>query len=356
MQGFFLSGFGDMHILIVYASSGRGLQKDALILEQALSAMGHSCQPINLSPRPEWRSRLSQYRHKLIGQFLPDSLQSLYYRCRLLLQRFVPGKPSANIVIHLENIHTAYLPIRAKHWLIPNQEWFVESRTPYLRYIDQVLCKTQVAVSIFSRLHTNAVYLGFSGLPTQAGPAPADKNYHQAIHVAGNSQFKGTATLVACWLKHPEWPTLVVVSQHVTKADSKAENIVFLQNLTDEALANYWCQSGFAVIPSEVEGYGQVLAEAMSYGCVTVTTDAPPMNELIRENRGFLVPYSETRKFRLGTRYLVSIEALETALQKALATSEEDLERMSGIAESWHQSNQADFLNRLRAVTAQQAY
>jgi len=55
-----------MDVLIVYANSGRGLQKDARILEAALQRLGHQTRQVQLPPTPVWRSRLSAYRFKAL--------------------------------------------------------------------------------------------------------------------------------------------------------------------------------------------------------------------------------------------------------------------------------------------------
>ncbi len=337
-----------MNIIILFSGTGRGLKKDAEILNTALTGMGHYCQQIRLEPKPEWRKRASHYRYRLVDLLVPARYQRLFYKFWLMGITCLRTLPKADLVIHLQNTHPSYLPIRARHWLIPNQEWFIQARQPYLDFIDKVLCKTHHAVTIYSKLHSAAHYLGFNGSPARKQqPAPV-KNFRTFLHVSGNSQFKGTNALLACWAQHPEWPVLTVVSNHLSsRPNPLPANIVHHQNLPDETLINHWQQAGFAIIPSEVEGYGQVLAEAMSYGCITITTNAPPMNELVSENRGILIVAEKAGKFRLGTRYQVTQEGIEQAVEQALVLDQASQQALSENAVSWYQNNHQAFEQRL---------
>lgn len=336
-----------MDVLIVYANSGRGLQKDARILEAALQRLGHQTRQVQLPPTPVWRSRLSAYRFKALKRFCPGFLSKLFYRSQIGLLRLLRPIQQADLVIHLENVWISQLAAGRHHWLIPNQEWFIESRGPYLSFTNRILCKTHHAVSIFSALHADAQYLGFTGGEVSAQTGSEKKDYRLVLHVAGNSQFKGTQRVMACWQRHPEWPELVVVSQHLDT--TPAANIRVEKNLTNNELNTLWAQAGFAVLPSEVEGYGQVLAEAMAYGCITITTDAPPMNELVGKDRGFLAHVERNLTFRLGTRYLVSEQALERSIQAAIDQPPATLAHMSRLAIEWYSTNHEQFLSRLES-------
>ncbi|AMQ87249.1 glycosyltransferase [Marinobacter sp. LQ44] len=336
-----------MDILIVYASSGRGLKKDADILQSTITSMGHDCRVENLPPTSEWRSRLSHYRYRLISRYLPKSVGNLYYNIRAAIAKAKPCKSKVELVIHLENLQLSNLNRSRNHWLIPNQEWFIESRLPYLRFVDRIQCKTRHAVEVFSRLHSNAAYLGFTGTEKASSPRLADKAPNLAIHIAGNSQFKGTRAVLDCWLQHPEWPKLIVISQHLKASDYSSDNIEIASNLTNQEIEMLWQKARFAVLPSEVEGYGQVLAEALANGCVTVTTDAPPMNELVEECRGYLAEPEENQPFRLGTRFKVSKRSLQKVIDKALSESPEHLDRIAHNATQWYALNHQAFLSRL---------
>ncbi|WP_227537478.1 glycosyltransferase [Marinobacter litoralis] len=353
MQGLF-NWLDEMKIRVVYAGSGRGLQKDAEILSMALTQLGHKCELCCVPPTPPWRNKLSRLRGLAFERTLPKAVASRYYLCRRwLMVRLSRSARDINLVIHLENVRPSELHLNATHWLIPNQEWFIESRLPYLRFIDQILCKTHQAVEIFSSKHSNSRYLGFTGSICPDNPEPLHKDYELALHVAGNSQFKGTDALVNCWKDHPEWPKLVVVSQHLQGVSALSTNIQHHQSLPEKDLTVLWEKAGLAIIPSEVEGYGQVLAEAMAHGCVTITTDAPPMNEVIHRKRGFLITPLRNEPFRLGTRYFVSQTAIEKAMAEVLNVNEHTLKELSTASITWYRSNHSEFIQRLQAYLNQ---
>ncbi|MBR9871266.1 MAG: glycosyltransferase family 4 protein [Gammaproteobacteria bacterium] len=342
-----------MNILIIYANSGRGLKKDARILELALAGMGHTCRLECLPTTPEWKNTLSHYRHRLLSNYLPSVFSRFYYACRAIISNATSPPSESDLVIHLENIRPSHLGRGTYHWLIPNQEWFIESRLPFLGRIDQILCKTRHALQIFSQYHPNVTYLGFTAEAKVTASAFVKKNDQLALHVAGNSQLKGTAAVMNCWSRHPEWPKLVVVSQHLNATDYPNRNIDIRRNLTNEEMRTLWQEARFAVLPSEVEGYGQILAEALANGCVTISTNAPPMNELIEESRGYLVAPSYTRSFRLGTRYVTSPDALETTVARVLDEPPEILDRISMNASQWYATNQKSFIQRLQAAISE---
>jgi hypothetical protein len=66
----------------------------------------------------------------------------------------------------------------------------------------------------------------------------------------------------------------------------------------------------------------------MSCAAVTITTDAPPMNEHVTPDAGVLVSYSRSEPRHLGTNYYVDGDALQNALQTATAVSPEQKETM----------------------------
>ena len=62
-------------------------------------------------------------------------------------------------------------------------------------------------------------------------------------------------------------------------------NTAFLGFVDDNQLSKYYASSDIYVFPSELEGFGQVILEAMASGIPVICTDKPPMSEII-ENGG----------------------------------------------------------------------
>ncbi len=141
--------------------AAEGCKKMPGYWKQPYSSLGTRPGRFNCPLLPLWRSRLSAYRFKALERLCPGFLSKLFYRTQVALLRLLHRGQRADLVIHLENIWISQLAAGRHHWLIPNQEWFIESRGPYLSFTNRILCKTQHAVSIFSALHADTHYLGF---------------------------------------------------------------------------------------------------------------------------------------------------------------------------------------------------
>ncbi|MHA1762931.1 MAG: glycosyltransferase family 4 protein [Promethearchaeota archaeon] len=63
------------------------------------------------------------------------------------------------------------------------------------------------------------------------------------------------------------------------------ENVKFLGFVDDELLLKLYASADIFVFPSELEGFGQVLLEAMASGTPVICAEQPPMSEII-ENGG----------------------------------------------------------------------
>ncbi|MDL0429699.1 glycosyltransferase family 4 protein [Marinobacter sp. TBZ242] len=351
-QGFFVSLERRISVLveIVYTLSGRGLVKDADLLKDVIGSLGHDVS-INALPRQHpLLTHLSGKWGRATKRIpSPRLLQMINSLQRKICRLFHSNALNADLVIHLENIHPRYINPLCPNWLIPNQEWFRPERIHYLEDIQSVLCKTHAAKECFKSLHPDVRFLGFSApIATHLSDwQPPDRNPDRILHVAGSSPFKGTDVVLEAWKKNPEWPCLTLVANIPQIGVRLPPNVVLKSNLSEPELQALWQEAAIVVNPSEVEGYGQVLAEAMCYGAVVITTDSPPMNELVSNDRGYLVPYTETACFRLGMRYKVSAENLEQVVNRALNDSGELRAQKARNALDWTRDNHEAFIRRL---------
>lgn len=343
-----------MLVEIVYTLSGRGLTRDADLLKDTLRSLGHEVSIKALPPQhPLLRDLSGKWGRAKRRLRSPRTIELVNRLQRTVRRLFSINNWNAGLVIHLENIHPHYLNPRCPNWLIPNQEWFRPERIHYLSEIDRVLCKTRVAEQTFSKFHKNVEYLGFSipGAVGAVAPTPQAKQPCY-VHVAGSSLSKGTTAVITAWQRHPEWPMLTIVANSLLVDRDFPDNIKLEKNLPANEMEQLWRQATVAIIPSEVEGYGQVLGEAMLAGAVVVTTDAPPMNELVTTSRGYLVPYREQRPWRLGTRYLVHPDDLERCLVQVLKEPQQTIETKAQEAHRWVIANHKAFVERLSLCIA----
>jgi glycosyltransferase involved in cell wall biosynthesis len=305
---------------IVARTNGVGIDRDVRILLDSFSA---------------WRDR-PLFSH---------------YRSISPLRRFVDRCNRDECIVFLERITARWLRRAGRYVLIPNQERYPERLVPLLRHIDHILCKSHHAVEVFAAHHPSVHYLGFTSVDRRLTGAHPD--YGRFLHLAGSSTLKGTSTLLEVWARHPKWPVLTLV-QHLRDAPRTVPANVRLitDYLPDAELQALQNACGVHLCPSRSEGWGHYIVEAMSCRAVTVVTDAPPMNELVRPDRGVLVPYERSEPRKLGFNFYVDTEELERTIGGLIAMSAADKARIGGTARAWFEHNDGTFRERLRDLMA----
>ncbi len=102
--------------------------------------------------------------------------------------------------------------------------------------------------------------------------------------------------------------------------------------------------------PSETEGFGNYVLEAMSFKALTVTAAAPPMNELVTTQRGLLVPYNKTWQRDLATWYGFDAQALEAQIDHILGMDEAEKMRLGDAGRDFFIENDRFFRRRIVEV------
>jgi len=318
-----------LYINIQTRQNQAGLQRSAGILADVLRSAGWIV-TINMAHG----SHLARIRHKA---------------AKLTRNR------AYDINVFLERVEPFCLLFAKAHVMVPNQEWLRENSTPYLAGMDALLCKTRHAEDIFRAKGFPTTFISFTSADRYE--AGRTRNYDAFFHLAGSSTQKGTAPLIDLWLAHPEWPTLTVVQHPANRLDVQAANITYMSEHIDDAmLRRLQNESGVHVCPSEAEGFGHSIVEAMGCRALVVTTDAPPMNELVSPDRGLLVKYDRTTPRRWGTAYYVERRSMEDAIQAVLGMSTADKATYGERARAWFEMNDAHFrravVDAVRSVAA----
>ncbi|KAF1720530.1 glycosyltransferase [Pseudoxanthomonas wuyuanensis] len=255
----------------------------------------------------------------------------------------------ARTQIFSERVYPRCLPLGQRNLLVPNPEWFLPKWHRYLGCFEQVLCKTRHAEAVFRRLGCRTRYIGFTSRDRYD---PQVARRHAFFHLAGRSAAKGTQVLLETWKRHPEWPTLTVV-QHPKAARevATAANIDHRVGYLDDAgLRHLQNAHAFHICPSETEGFGHYLMEAMSTGAVAITTDAEPMNELVTHRRGILIVPAGAHRNGLVRSYRVDAQGIETAVSRALALSPAQRWSLACEAREFFLANDRAFRQRLRSA------
>ncbi|HEY2396403.1 MAG TPA: glycosyltransferase [Rudaea sp.] len=320
-------------INLIARDIGFGLSRDLRLLAAALASRGHVvC--VSAIRRGKlrkfagpWRLRARSAARRLRGD----------------------GAIEFDVNLMLEEIRSEYLPLARRNVLLPNPEWFRPQDRQALGAIDCVFAKTRHAESIFAMLGCAVAFTGFT----------SDDRYDHSIarecaffHLAGRSRNKNTEPLLQLWRRHPQWPRLTVVQDpRSAQPAAPVSNIDHrIDHLDDAELRRLQNRHRFHLCPSQTEGFGHYLVEAMSVGAVTLTLDAAPMNELVTIERGVVVPVARTATQRLATTNYFDDAEMERAVERIIGLGDAECERLGSAARAWFLDNDRAFSGRLDAA------
>jgi glycosyltransferase involved in cell wall biosynthesis len=319
-----------IRVNLVARDNGFGLSRNLMLLHDALADAGFAV-------------TVSGIRRGALRK----ALHPLKLRAGTLARR-LSGRGACrwDLNLMLERVRPEYLAAARRNVLMPHPEWFDERDRAWLPRLDRVFALTRHAVPIFEALGARVDCTGFTSEDRLDAAVPRERAF---FHLAGRSRNKGTDTLLATWRRHPEWPRLTVLqSPRVARAAIAAPNIAHrVGYLHDAELKRIQNAHRFHLCPSETEGFGHYLVEAMGVGAVVVTLDAPPMNEMVTPARGALMPPSRTGTQSLATTYFYDETALENVIERLLATPDAELARMGEAARAWFDDNDRAFRARI---------
>jgi glycosyltransferase involved in cell wall biosynthesis len=162
---------------------------------------------------------------------------------------------------------------------------------------------------------------------------------------------KGTAAINAAWLRHPEWPRLTIYWHEPNARVNTAPNIEWVKSIvTDQELQRAQNAHGIHLCPSEAEGLGHYLLEAMACKALVVSTDAPPMNELVAADRGILARYDRAAPQGAGTNFYVDPDDLELKVAGILAVDDAHRRVLGERARAWYLANDRETPHRMKEI------
>ena len=330
------------NINLIARDNGAGLSRDMHLLAKLLREGGHDVTITGLGHR----SRLS------------NRLRRLYARLRRLFRGWFHGTLNAryDMNIMLEHVRPESFDQAHINILVPNPEWFREEWLHELPYIDLIFAKTRHAERIFSSLGCRTVFIGFTGNDYLQADVARTPTF---FHGPGRSGNKGTMPLLELWARHPEWPQLTVVwrRKHIELPPTPANVNLIRDYLPEEQLRRLHNANTFHLCPSQTEGFGHSLIESLSTGCVTITTDAEPMNELVTPARGVLVRAHEAGTQELATLYDFDVHAMQHAIEHCISMPPGEQASLGRAAREWYEANdrtfQQHFLEAIAAAASQ---
>lgn len=316
---------------LIARDNNAGLSVDLQVVAAALAAVGFAVSITALG-----------HRSRLVGK--------LWYGWSRVRRRWnlLSNAPRYrhDINLMLERVQPELLGDARHNVLLPNPEWFRADWQRWLPQFDCVLVKTRHAGAIFKALGCSTAYVGFRSRDHRL---PLVARRRQFLHLPGRSNHKGTQALLQLWRAHPQWPMLTVVwrSREAEIPDPPANVHWLRERLDDGALRQLQNAHAFHLCPSETEGYGHYLAEALGIGAVVVTLDAPPMNELVTPERGVLCAAQPFGMQALATLYRFDDQAMRAAIERCIAMDEDEREAIGANARRWFADNHGAFPARL---------
>lgn len=254
--------------------------------------------------------------------------------------------PQVDLNIFFEIIVPEWLDCATANWFIPNPECYVQDLT-LLDQIDLFLCRTHEVERIFISMNKKTYYIGFSSRDCLC--TLIEKDYRLCFHIAGGSPLKGTKAILKAWGGR-DYLTYLTILIHDSLQHSTQQNVQWIMeriSLSELRLLQNSC--GIHLCPSETEGFGHYLMEAMSTGAVVITTDGPPMNEFIEDKR-CLVPYLDTVPCSLATRYFVDPEQLVKGMEDLMALPVEELKKIGDLNRKNYLKKTEEFHQNLKRL------
>jgi glycosyltransferase involved in cell wall biosynthesis len=251
-----------------------------------------------------------------------------------------------------------YAPINI---LIPNQEWYYKTWTPYIRYFDKILVKSNYGEAIFKQLvksqggdDKKVINIGWQS--SDKYDSKIHKDYQKYLHVCGKSKHKQTQAIIDSWL--PEFPELTIIysPKDVDVVEKTQDNIIYIrERVSDATLIKMLNESGVHICCSDTEGFGHYIQEAKSCQAVVLTVDAPPMNNFVNTENGYLVKYSSKKpvKHALGSKYILDVNSLRDTvkiIEETRKTNESHLSELGKKARESYLDTCTKFNDTMKTV------
>lgn len=176
------------------------------------------------------------------------------------------------------------------------------------------------------------------------------------LHVGGNQFYKNRMSVLQIYSKWREITASEIPLVLVGAVPSKllirerklsrfSKDIHFLSEVSDSYLKKFYTAASLLLFPSIEEGFGWPIAEAMASGCLVLTTNKPPMNEVGGKHCFYLAPYPDKSK-DLETWTEQGAELIERIIQMP------DQQRKSFIDQAKRHSRKFDTDKALESIEA----
>ncbi|MDI1361132.1 glycosyltransferase family 1 protein [Methylotenera sp.] len=302
--------------------NSQSMPRFARMLEEAYRARGHQVEVWSpqakmyaLLPKgrlSKWAGYIDQYIIFPLWvrkQLKMQPANTLYVFCDQALGPWVPLVKNKPHVVHVHDL----LALRSALGDIPENptQW---SGRVYQRYIRQGFQQAKHFISISKKTRDDLHHFGevtpvtsevvYNGLnypyvPMLQSDAIAVlkqaglpvKPEGMLLHLGGSQWYKNLAGVVRLYIEYakgetkplPLWcisPSPNTKVQALLKELPAQGQVLFFQGIDNQALQAAYSTAHAFIFPSLAEGFGWPIIEAQASGCLVLTTDAAPMNEI----------------------------------------------------------------------------
>jgi hypothetical protein len=234
---------------------------------------------------------------------------------------------------------------------VPNSEWWGHCWEAFVPRFSKVLCKTKDCLAIWQRkVGTRAIFTGFEANDFYQ---PDVKRLPKFLHLAGKSETKNTAAVIAAWRDY-HLPYKLIVSAFkptIMQQCMNVPNVTLVTRFADDAAQQIMNECQFHIMPSKNEGFGHAIHEALGCKGVVITTDAPPMNEFTGVDKRLLIPVEhKVPRPPLTFFYEVNPGVLANTIHKAAQLAPSVLESIGDDARAGFLSDREFFRTKFEEL------
>jgi glycosyltransferase involved in cell wall biosynthesis len=150
---------------------------------------------------------------------------------------------------------------------------------------------------------------------------PSSQKRNQIVFAGRLHWSKGIDTLIEAFKlfaqSHLDYKLIIIGSGEDESAlhhQGSHPRIIFTGSISNDEVANYLAESRIFVLPTvNMEGHPKALIEAMSSGCICVTSDVPGNNHVLRESNSAEFLFRSGDVAHLAEKLLLAASSKKTA-------------------------------------------
>jgi hypothetical protein len=190
---------------------------------------------------------------------------------------------SADINVFIQNVDgdsIEFVCCSGINVLIPNVEWIDNFSIDNMPLFNAVFAKSDECFRLFDKIHPNVIKTGFSSVDRYN---PNIIKYPTFFHNGGKSIQKNTELVIDVFNDNG-LPITILDATGRFVGETKP-NIDYINHFVSEDELNFLYNSNqFHICCSINEGWGHYIYEALSSKALVITTNAPPMNEMLTKD------------------------------------------------------------------------